>query len=115
MSAQHGEVRRSSRVRRGPPVSLLLPEPSAYTAKKRKAKVGLKGLPAKRAAVLKQLNIISEDSPAPKAVMGNGGKVIKVEEEEEDDQQTVRQLSGEKEQNLVCFPLFSIELKMKIC
>ena len=80
----------------GPPVCLLLPEPSAYTAKKRKAKVGRKGLPAKRAAVLKQLNIISEDSPAPKAVMGNGGKVIKVEEEEEDDQPTVRQLSGEK-------------------
>ena len=83
----------------GPPgVCLLLPEPSAYTAKKRKAKVGLKGLPAKRAAVQKQLNIIREDSPAPKAVMGNGGKVIKVEEEEEeeDDQPTVRQLSGEK-------------------
>ncbi|KAH9397517.1 Strongly-conserved Zn-finger binding protein (TFIIIA) [Tyrophagus putrescentiae] len=96
MSAQHGEVRRSSRVRRTTSVSLLLPEPSAYTAKKRKAKVGRKGLPAKRAAVQKQLNFIREDSPAPKAVMGNGGKVIKVEEEEEeeDDQPTVRQLSG---------------------
>ena len=114
-AAQLGEVRRSSRVRRT--TSLLLPEPAADTAarKKRKAKVGRKRLPAKRAAVQKQLNILSKDCPAPKSVKTrNGGKVIKVKEEDDDDQPTVRQLSGNKSIKIGLFSLFSFELKMKI-